>query len=240
MRPGIILFIIIFGLNCTKESNNYLKPQDFYPASLNNHWIYEIDSLTFDVGPTGVIKRQVRSFLRETLRDTFTDGAGQTAYIISRESSSGMDGPWDFQGQDILQIKPGGIEKVENNLRFLKLKFPIRKGMVWNGNIFIDPQTKVTVEGEPVEMYKSWIYTYPQVDFATNLGNQAYDHVLKLDLANSENKIELRKAFELYAHEVGLIYREYHILDTQNISEAPWDQKAEKGFILRQTLITFN
>jgi hypothetical protein len=67
--------------------------------------------------------------------------------------------------------------------------------------------------------------------------------VVTVQNADSENLIELRLAHEKYARGVGLVYRELWILDTQCIEDCigmTWEQKAEKGFILKQTLIDHN
>ena len=57
--------------------------------------------------------------------------------------------------------------------------------------------------------------------------------------------IPIRRGFEQYAPNVGLVYRELAGLDTQcggnpgDCIDIPWEQKAEKGFIVRQTLLEF-
>lgn len=241
MRLSLLVVMLALLLACKKdETSAYLIPEGYYPHEISYQWVYKMDSTTFDVSAQGVVKKQTISYIRESILDTFTDGTGTLAYIIGRENSPNPDGPWNTAGQDILQITPGGIEKVENNLRFLKLKFPIRTGYTWNGTQYIDTRQKIIIEGEPLELYKNWLSTYLEIDGERRLDNSEYAHVLTLQLADSESKIELREGFEQYAHEVGLIYKEMYILDTQIISELPWDQKAEKGFILRQTLLTFN
>lgn len=226
-------------LNCQKSIVPDLIQQGYYPAFLNKEWIYEIDSVTFDVGPAGIIQRASKSYLREIIQDTFTDGTGTLAYLITREVSDHKEGPWQFSRQDIVQTRFNGIEKVEDNLRFLKIRYPAKEGLSWNGNIYFDARLRITVEGEPLEVYKNWSSSYAQVDYPVNLGGVRYPHALKITLAESESKIELRKGHEIYAYEVGLIYKELQIMDTQNISDLPWEQKAEKGFILKQTLLTF-
>ena len=61
--------------------------------------------------------------------------------------------------------------------------------------------------------------------------------------SNSENVIELRFAKEQYAKNIGLIAKEYLILDTQCIEDCigmTWEEKAEQGFILRMKMIDYN
>lgn len=239
MRFAFLTIICLTTLVCQEPAVPNLKTEGFYPTQLNNQWIYELDSVTFDVGPTGIFQRKSSSYLREIVQDTFTDGTGALAYLITSEVSGHQDGPWQYSGLAIVQPKFNGIEKVEDNLRFLKIKHPVKAGVKWDGTSYFDPRLRVMVEGEPIEIYKNWSSTYAQVDYLANHGGIDYPQAIKITLAESESKIELRKGFEVYAYGVGLVYKELQIMETQNISNLPWEQKAEKGFILKQTLLTF-
>jgi hypothetical protein len=67
--------------------------------------------------------------------------------------------------------------------------------------------------------------------------------VLTVREADSENLIELRRSRVKYAKGIGLVYRELWVLDTQCIEQCdgkPWEEKAEKGFILSQTITAHN
>ena len=66
---------------------------------------------------------------------------------------------------------------------------------------------------------------------------------------NQSNPFERRLVREKYAKEVGLVAREMFIFDSDYCNEEPvpldcetiaWEDKAEKGFILRQVIIDFN
>jgi hypothetical protein len=81
------------------------------------------------------------------------------------------------------------------------------------------------------------------LDQTESIGDLQFDKVAIVLLTDDgeENTIERRYALEKYARGVGLIYKEYEILDSQcSTCTEPWSEKAEKGFILKQTLIEYN
>ena len=98
-------------------------------------------------------------------------------------------------------------------------------------------------EQEVIEAFKGWEYLVNELDVPSSVNNFSLDSTSTISYANSENVIELRSAKEQYAKNIGLIFKEYKILDTQCISDCigmTWEEKAEQGFILRMTMIDYN
>ena len=90
-------------------------------------------------------------------------------------------------------------------------------------------------------MFKDWDYRYLSVDRSEDISGMNYDRVLTVQQVDSENAIERRFGIEKYVFGSGLVFKERIILDTQNVTnDLSWEEKAERGFILRQTLIRFN
>ena len=136
-----------------------------------------------------------------------------------------------------------GAEWIEENLRFLKMVFPLKEGLDWDGNQYIDITTIIPIAGESVEVFKSWSYESISIDESEQIGDETFENVATISQANSENLIELRLSEEKYAKGIGLVYREMKILDTQNIigfEFSTWEDKAQKGYILKQQIIDYN
>lgn len=90
-------------------------------------------------------------------------------------------------------------------------------------------------------MFKDWTSVIEKMEGEVTLNRFTFKDVLTVLLVNNENLIEYRYGIEQYAKNVGLVYRELWILDTQKIDPTlPWKQKAEKGFILKQKIIAHN
>ena len=109
--------------------------------------------------------------------------------------------------------------------------------------VVFDEFELISVNGEVIEAFKGWEYLVNELDVPSSVNNFSLDSTSTISYANSENVIELRSAKEQYAKNIGLIFKEYKILDTQCISDCigmTWEEKAEQGFILRMTMIDYN
>ena len=125
---------------------------------------------------------------------------------------------------------------------FISLVFPVEENVQWDGNQFFDPGLIISVAGESIEMYKSWGYEIQSVGNTYTLDDQTFPDVVEVSMADNENLIERRFAHEVYAKDIGLIYREMLILDTQcetccngdfaSCEAIDWEVKAEKGLRL--------
>ncbi len=244
LRITIFLSAIALLASCKTEPDDFDRDFGFgyFPLKTGQSLIYRMDSTIYD--PTGDSLVSHSSYLlKETVVDSFVDLTGAIVYRIEQFQRAADSLPWQFNKIVTASITNNQAIRTEDNLRFIKLTFPLRKFNAWDGNAYFDPGTKVTVAGESIEMFKSWSYRVLDVDQAEIIGGFALPQVATIENADSENLIELRIAYEKYARGIGLVYRELWILDTQCIEGCTgmsWNEKAEKGFILKQTLIDYN
>jgi len=242
----LLSLAICLSWNCDKrevENIEVYQGTDYFPLAVGKYIEYELDSIIFDTTSVGIVIDTVELFVREEITDTFEDLLGQTNYRIERSERSTPSDIWEIKSVFGALRTENQAQRVEDNFRFVKMIFPLRDGEIWDGNQFIDPQTIITVAGETLEMYKDWLYEVEDVHRIDLYNSMPFDSVTTVYQANSENLIEYRFSMEKYASGVGLIYREMWILDTQCISDCigqTWEQKAQKGFILRQTITAHN
>lgn len=270
MKHKIILFFttsfLIFtqfacNENTVAENLTLEKGFDYYPLEIGKYITYQLDSIVYR-GQSGstcdFIQDTASHFLREEIVDIYEDNTGVVNHILERYTSQSVDGPW--QVRDVWNIKKTEtqVERVEENLRFIKLVFPVREQVAWNGNTFFQ-DTTIVLGGETIDFYKHWSdqYEYESVDVMEEINGISFDSVLTVIQSEpSENKINHRVSIEKYAKGIGLIYKEMKILDTQcTISSLPcggdnsglafcntipWEEKAERGLILRQVVVGFN
>ena len=123
----------------------------------------------------------------------------------------------------------------------------IKKETTWNGNqLFSDENVIITVRGETLELFKNWTSSVIDNNVREVINNQTFDDVLIIHHADYENNIERRFVEEKYARNIGLISKTMFILDTQcngnlaNCLGIPWEDKAEKGFILHKRIKAHN
>jgi len=236
------------------EDLTVIKGLDYYPIEVGKFIIYEADSIVYHSqsgGTCNFVRDTSHFYLKEEVVDTYTDNTGKLNYIIERFIKYDINDPWEVTDVWNTYVAESHVERVEENLRFIKMVFPVNEGIRWNGNSFFK-DTTLTLAGEVIEFYKHWTpeYEYSEVDVVEEFNGIAYDSVSTIVQSSpSENKINHRYSVEKYARKVGLVYKELRILDTQcceffpelgPCDLIPWEEKAEKGLIYRQSIIEHN
>jgi len=221
------------------EVDSVADGSNYYPAETGKYWVYKVDS-------TIVVRRgnlrNSTSYVKETLESSFINPNGDSAYVLTRSFSKNPEGPFFPTDRWVLEKNSDGVVRIEENLQFLKMVFPIRVGDTWDGNRF-DPRIRVLIGQEEIEQYKEWSYEVIRNKLSRTVNGIEYPNVLEIEQANDVNDIENRYSKEYYAPDVGLIKREMSILDTQCTTAClglSWIEKAEKGFELTQVLIEHN
>lgn len=249
MRFLFLPILIFTFLACTRETASIETDlgQEYFPLQIGRVWEYQVDSIIFDPAGNSVDVDSTRSWVREEIIGSYVDAAGDTIFQTERYVRSDTTHHWQISKVLALSKNARQATRTEDNLRFVKMTFPLKKGARWDGNQYIDDALRITVAGEVLEMFKDWQSEVLDQAATWSNGIRLFDDVALIAHADSENLIEYRFAQEVFARHIGLIYAEIRILDTQcqaccnadfaRCSNLPWTQKAEKGFIVKQRLI---
>lgn len=219
MRKVIIplaLFLsgTLFFSSCKKESVNLSELENgkgFYPLEIGKYVVYDVDSLVYNDQLKATIPSQCQ--LRYNVSDTFRDDQGQLAYVINilyRKTAADAYVP-----HDILYASVHGSQLVitEQNLRFIKLTFPVENGNTWNGNALIPLGDKNNIQYDN----SHWNYVYSDFNHSYNTGLKLFQHTVtvneiddQLNNPDVDSTMEAYKNYaqEVYANNVGMIYRE--------------------------------
>lgn len=222
----------------------------YFPVQVGKYVEYQADSVIYDFGPGGsTVRDSVTTFVREETTDTFRNNAGELTFVIERFERQGMSDPWVVQRVWSASRSATQAVRVEDNLRFLRLVFPFDARTRWNGHLWIDPYLEVEIAGERLRPFVNWNYRVDSVDVPARIGAFAFDSVLVVSEVDETNAIERRLSRAWYAKSVGLVRREQWILDSQYCNQIPppadcltrpWEEKAQKGYILRQVILRHN
>lgn len=249
MRFFVLLILLSALLACTRETENIEANlgREYFPLEVGRVWEYQVDSIIFDPAGNSVEVDSTRSWIREEIIGLYVDAAGDTVFQTERYVRSDTTHNWQISKVLALNQNTRQAIRTEDNLRFVKLTFPLKKGVRWKGNQYIDQSLRVTIAGEVIHIFKDWQSEVLDAVATWSNGIRSFEDVALISHADSENLIEYRFAQEAYARHIGLIYAEMRILDTQcqaccnadfaRCSSLPWTQKAEKGFIIKQRLI---
>jgi hypothetical protein len=201
-RIVILLFLLgVFAYSCKKDpaaetpidlGYNYL------PDDVGRFIIYEVDSISYDdvSGPPDTI----RYLLKELIAAAFTDNTGKPALKLERYYKMYSDSiPYDslsWIGPRIWSANKSSsdFQKFEENVRYIRLIFPVKEGKQWNGNSY-------NTLGEKE-------YEIISVDESANINSSSFDSVVTVKQFEQINFIENRYEEEKYARNVGLIYKQ--------------------------------
>lgn len=239
---GFSLFLLgfLFLSSCENKIEDYNPANsgsEYFPIEIGNTWTYQVDSIIYDKKGTQI--DTVYHIVKETITESFEDNEGQTNFVIERFNKIGVN----WVNTDIWSTLKNDNHAIRNedNLRFIKLVFPINENKYWDGNAFIDSDNIIIkIAGESIKLYERWSYNYESVNKFEKIGDNNYDNVTTVEQVDTENSINKRYSLEKYAKGIGLVYKKMIILNTQNNDDTlPWEEKAEEGFILEQTLLSF-
>lgn len=235
------ILAIMVGISCTKETEPVDESTfgyDFFPVTKGKSWIYASDSIIYDNGGTKI--DTFVSFIKEEIGDSFIDEAGNTVYKLNRYFRRNATDVWSRTNTWTTYTDRTRAIRTEENLKFVKLVFPLKKGLRWDGNVFLDEDIKIDVAGESIEAYKNWKHKIEEIN--ENFSFKGTDVVaVKVNLVDDASIIDRRKVTEYYGKGIGLLKKEMIILDSDGSRpNDPWEKKAQKGFIHTLTLIEVN
>jgi len=189
-------------ISCNKESAPVDVGYDYFPAYEGKWMHYDVDSTVWDDFTSQTY--YYHSQILEIIESAFIDGEGNHAFRIERYYRSSDTTEWIIKDVWFANIKPSSAEVVEENVRFIKLCFPVKNNYKWDGNAlnFLNDEN----------------YIFKQVHEPLSIGNQFYDSTLTVEQSNNINLIEEDIRYENYAKHIGMI-KKYIKKVTKNIAQ---------------------
>jgi hypothetical protein len=220
-----MLLVVVLFFSCKQESITP-SPIDtsYFPLQTGKYIIYDLDSVVYSnfFNTTDSFSFQVMEYIDSS----YTDAGNEEAYRIVRSRREDENSPWIITDIWSANLTDHTAEKVEDNLRFIKLDFPVVLNKTWKGN------SKINTDS-PLVYLSDWDYEYTEVNVPLTVDTMQFDSVLTVSQFDEENAIEKIIYTEKYAKNIGLIYKEEQNLQTQP-SQYP------DGFILKMTIHAYN
>jgi len=233
-----MLVFIACGDSEIEEQDDSVLGYDYFPLEVGDTWIYSVDSLK--IVQEGLSNRVTQSFIREQVTDLINEDDDERSYRIERSYRSDSIGAWQLTDVWTTSIDDDRATRTEENLRFIKLVFPVVEGTSWDGNAFFDDSKFYPAGADEIQIYLDWNYRLVDQGNSAIIGSINYEDVAKVEQHNDTTNISLRYAEETYAKGIGLVERRMAIYDTQEQNtDLSWDDRAEVGFRLHQTLISY-
>jgi hypothetical protein len=220
-----ILLLVAILTSCTKDpidNPEVFTGKEYFPLKSNNYLIYKITQITIDK-PSDLYDTSIY-YIKEVVDVQFIDNEGDSAFRIERYRSENLDNNWIINSVWASKLSGNTAEKVEENERIVKLRFPVTEDLSWNGNLLND-----------LEEQEFWISSINQ-DY--NLNTFVFDSCLTVFQDSSSSLIHKDLAYEIYAYRTGLVYKEMTYLNSQEvIYGVPIENRITTGTIYIQELV---
>jgi hypothetical protein len=196
-----VTLVIAFVLSSCSDKQKIIPYTGFnyFQSEVGSWVIYDVDSIVYD-GFTNKVDT-FRYQIKELVESEITDNAGRTALRIERFFRGNDTTDWQIAQVWSAVLTESSGERVEDNIRYMRLIFPVRRGRNWNGNAF-------NTLGEQ-------LYRYVETHQPEQINGLSFDSTLTVLQRDDFNLIETHKASEKYAAGMGMIYREWIDLKTE-------------------------
>lgn len=217
----LILVTVASQVSC--DSSDDTKASDYgkkyFPASVGAYQVYDITETTYTLSQPTTLNYQ----LKVAIIDKFLSAEGDSTFVIHRSRRNTDIDPWNYI--DTWSVRSNSREVVmnEENIAYVKLKFPIAKGSTWNGNLY-------NTMGEDE-------YEITDVKSTQTYNNKTFnDCIIVNQNDNQDYIVYLDQRKEVYAAAVGLVYKETTQLHYCTQDNCLGKQQVESGVIYKQTI----
>lgn len=181
-------FVFSGFYSCTNETESGSPEAGlWYPVQEGSTWIYGVDSIWIDcvAGRNDTFRFQVREIM-----DGWVKGAsGDSLMKIIRQVRTDSTQNWGVPRIWHTRMEPGKAIKTEENRSIIKLVFPMKLGLKWNGWGYL-----------PEPAAQDFEYVEVNAPYA------GYDSTALIVQWANENLLEKQFFCERYARNTGLIY----------------------------------
>lgn len=214
-------------LSCKKEQHPVVyMGYDYFPNNVGHYVIYQCDSIVVNpfngkTPPFDTFQYQVK----EVIDSLYLNNQGQlTQRIVRYKRADTSTLPWS----SILtpeKVWTGTLlsnmaVRLEDNINYIKLVFPMSLNQQWNGNA--------------MNTIGTWNYQYTALNTPAIVGGVRFDSTITVLQINQSSLLGNQYYYEQYATGVGLLYREVVDWSTSKFSftSPPPIDSATSGTIL--------
>lgn len=227
MKRLVILSIsVLFILACKKD--NKVEPTYFgynYAGyQLGKYVVYQVDSIIYD-GFFSPVKIDTISYqIKEVLEETYTSVSGEKGLKLVRYKRDNDTLNWQIKDVWHCFLPNKKYEVVEENVNYLKLIFPIKTTVQWDGNIKNSASEQ--------------LYFYKNLHQPLEINGLTFDSTLTVVQQQNQNLVDNQYFYEKYATKVGLIEKS-HTDTYSQINNQTGNWEIEDGYIYKMRVIAY-
>ncbi len=241
IRLPLLAIFVVFIISCKKEKDEVTVDYgyNYFPTDSGSYVIYKVDSVIYNDFDLINLKRKSTQYLKEVVTEEFTDNLGRQAKKIERFITDSLNHPWKEYNVWYLVKNTTNVEKVEDNVRYIKLTFPVAVGNSWHGNRYNELNAFPFTNLKFTATNFDWIYTVSEKDKSYVNGTVSSDSTVTVVQVQDSSNVQKVYSVEKYSRNIGLVYKELWRLDAQLTPGKTYENDAVFGFILRQSAVAY-
>jgi hypothetical protein len=191
----------------------------YFPLKTGSYQVYDVNEIIYTLGVPETLQYQ----LKVAIVDKFLNTEGDSTFVIHRSKRNTDIDPWVYT--TTWSVRNSNLEIVQNeeNISYIKLKFPVNAGATWNGNAYN------TLEEDE--------YILESVNTTEAFNDQSFTDCLTVNQSDNDDYIVfLDQRKEVYAKDIGLVHKTTTQLSFCTKDNCLGQQQVESGTIYQQTI----
>jgi len=190
-----LLAVLVYSLllaGCQSSTTDPVTSgYEYFPLETGRYVIYDVQKQQYSQTTTPILQTYQ---LKEVIGAAYTDATGQPTYRLMRYRRSTDNQPWQADSVWSARLVNNEAIRTENGLDFVTLMFPVSDHISWNGNR--------RNAGEPDN------YEARNVGQPYRVQDKQFDQTVTVMAQNDSTLVSQDKRLNVYARQVGLIYKE--------------------------------
>ena len=189
----------------------------YYPIKEGSYWVYQVTEIVHDenaANPHDTITYQ----LKTEIGDTLLDNEGRMVNRFNRYKRNSPNSSWVLTDVWTTVVAENRAELVEENIRRVVLRFPVKTATIWDPNQF-----NFLPEGQTY---------YEHIHKPYSVGSIQSDSTVHVVAANELTLVSYQNQYEVYAKQIGLVKKYYKDLQISNFDTLDVSQGKELYFSL--------
>ncbi|MEQ8925125.1 MAG: hypothetical protein RLO81_04890 [Fulvivirga sp.] len=196
--------------------------EQFVPLEVGLYYDYQIDEILYT---NDIVVLDTTYYLREEVVESFIN-AQDSVYVIYQYTKANLVDDWSYFDTWQARINNQQLIVTEGNTPFVKLTFPIFAGKIWDGN----SQNQLEEDN----------YQLDSLYFPYTINDQQFESTITVVQNDNEDFIvEQDRRYEVYALNVGLIYKEELLYSYCTDDNCLGQQQIQSGVFRTQSLIDY-
>lgn len=250
----VIIFLFLVAAPACKKTVHF-SPSNvtnyFYPLQVGKYVTYRMDSTNFYF--YGQLDTTTSYLAKDSVEQATTDNSGRPSWLVVRYLNDTLaQGTWTPDETYLVTPTVSTLEVLENNLRYIKLAFPIDNGFTWTGNTYLPYapyQDFFDYSDDSHLSLQLWDFTYQNVNKPFQTISQTFDSTATVLQINDSINVPITdpNSFasrtywtETYAKNIGMVYRHTEMWEYQPPTPNGTQSGYKIGFYLTMRMVDHN